>query len=344
MYRIILGLLVSLVLQLPTVFIKTDVAIPNYPVKAIAVSGDGKKLGVIGETAQKSAKQTTYFFDILDVATLEILRHVEIGIYLPDLFDISSDGRWIVYNIPSTELHAIDTISGESLLLSSNGMAEVGSVSWNPHDSRLAFSTGRGLNIISLDPDQPTAYLNDENNRGFISSVDWNPIGDSLVTAMYYASNNDVENGSGNLQLWDETQITSSGIVTTPIKRFEGGGSFLAWSPTGERIASSEVGQIILFNTISDEQTILLTPTGDSITSLTWSPDGSQVAGGNVDRIWVWDAKTGQLVHTISTNGVVNALVWLEGIGLIHNGDDDGIYIDGKLVTSPLVLPTTPLS
>jgi WD40 repeat protein len=81
----------------------------------------------------------------------------------------------------------------------------------------------------------------------------------------------------------------------------------------------------------------LAIPDGGFSLSRSWSPDGSQIAVGRVDTILIWDTTTGELANTIAATGIIDAMVWLPDLGIVHNGDGNGLYLNGELVTAPIV-------
>ncbi len=83
----------------------------------------------------------------------------------------------------------------------------------------------------------------------------------------------------------------------------------IAWSPNGDRLASSSVDQTITIWDVSNSQA-LTTLQGHtaSVLSVAWSPDGSQLASGSLDqKVMVWDVASGQALTTLQGH---TASVW----------------------------------
>ena len=318
-------------------------SVPNYRVTHIAASGDGTRLAVLGRTGQNSSGQTVYFVDILDSATLQVLSSVDIGANYPAMLDLSSDGSWFVYNVPYTELRTINIVTGESAVLYGGGPSEVGALDWSPADGRLAYAVGAGVSIAQFYGELPASQLIDEETPGLINAVAWSTNGHDLATTTYAPPNDYSSVGIANIQIWREAQITSSPIVNVPSTRFSGGGSrIMVWNPTDEFIASGYRDGVALFDVDTGQPSFLLSPSGEPSDSIAWSPDGTQIAAGSLNVIWVWDVASGQVVNTITVNGLVDALIWLPTVGLIHNGRENGLYQNGNLVTDPIVATPSP--
>jgi len=320
--------------------IRAQTTVPDYPVTHIAMSGYGTRLGILGRSEQNDAGETVFFADMLDTSTLEILSSVELGTGQPNLFDISPDGDWLVYGVPYTELSVMNTSTGEKDFLMGGGVVEVGAVDWSPADGRVAFSVGAGVSIAQIYGDLPTAYLQDEESPGLVNAVAWSSDGHVLVTTTLSAPGSDPSNYISNIQVWRETDLASGIEVTTPSSRFPVGGSrLMIWSPTDEFIASRYREGVKLLNVDTGQQSFLITQTQESADAIAWNHDGTQIAAGGLNAIWIWDVSTGQLTDTITTDGLVDALVWSPTLGLIHAGKGNGIYLNGDLVTAPLPLP-----
>ena len=75
----------------------------------------------------------------------------------------------------------------------------------------------------------------------------------------------------------------------------------LAWSPDGQRIASTSRSDmaIVIWDVRSGRPERTLTSHTQGIRSITWSPDGMRLASSGYDRtIRIWDASTGVQART----------------------------------------------
>src|ERR1051326_189253 len=100
--------------------------------------------------------------------------------------------------------------------------------------------------------------------------------------------------------------------------------SGLAWSPDGQRLASSgEDCTIRLWDRSLGLTRSLTGPTAGWVSSLAWSPDGSRIAGAN-RPLYVWNAHTGAVVLSLSrpVDGTL-AVAWSpDGTSIAFGGYD----------------------
>ncbi|MCB9456095.1 MAG: WD40 repeat domain-containing protein [Anaerolineaceae bacterium] len=327
MARLAISSLILLVIVVPVL---AQSAVPDYPVQQLALSGDGTRFGALGYTTNTS-NERAYFVDILDASTLEILFRVEIGTHQPTQFDLSPDASWLVYNVPYTEVRAVNTLTGESKLLFPGGVIEVEELEWNPVDGRVAYIVGADVSVVDVYGNYDGVAVSDAESPGLVYQVAWSADGQKLATGTY-AFGSDV----AYIQIWSQDQLTSGGgIIKAADTRFSGGGDLL-WNPAGSLLAARQLSSLAIYDTFTETQQTFLTLPGEvDPVSITWSPDGTQIATGYVDVIWMWDVATGSLVDTIPTTGIVDSLFWTD-LGLIHNGRGNGMYLNGELVKEPV--------
>jgi WD40 repeat protein len=321
---------VLILLTLTTQIARAQSTVPDYPVTHIVVSGDATRLAVLGRTTQNSAGKIVYYADILDATTLEILSSVDIGTNPPSLFDVSPDAGWLVYGVPYTELRAINVVTGESVVLFPRGVIEIDALDWNPVDGRVAYAEGAAVNVVDVYAQHEGTSLFDRGSPGLVQDVAWSINGVSLATSTYFDS-------ASMIQIWNAEQLAANTIVDEPLSRFPGGGR-LVWSPDGDILASGTREFIEIFDMVTEEKLFdLILPDEFSPASIVWSPDNLHLAVGSADIILIWDTTTGELANTIAVTGIIDAMVWLPDLGIVHNGDGNGLYLNGELVTAPIV-------
>jgi WD40 repeat protein len=201
---------------------------------------------------------------------------------------------------------------------------------WNPVDGRVAYSVGAGVSIVDVYAQHEGAVVTDRGSPGLVQAVAWSTDGELLATSTYFAN-------ASMTQIWNAEQLAANTIVDEPLSRFPGGGR-LVWSPDDNTLAVGSRGHIEIVDIESEE--ILfdwIIPDGRHPASMTWSPDGSQIAVGRVDIILICDTETGELANTIAATGIISAMVWLPDLGIVHNGRENGLYLNGELVTAPIV-------
>jgi WD40 repeat protein len=112
-----------------------------------------------------------------------------------------------------------------------------------------------------------------------VSSVSFNPTGDTLVSASY----------DNNLILWD---IGRKKQIGAPLFRHTDAVLSAAFSPDGKAIASSGFDRTIVLWDVKSQQPIgdPLRGRGSSMNNLAFSPDGKKLASASADStVILWD-------------------------------------------------------
>ncbi|HEU4410857.1 MAG TPA: metallophosphoesterase [Polyangiaceae bacterium] len=173
-------------------------------------------------------------------------------------------------------------------------------VAWSPDGTRLAVGTPGGhVGVYDVAhrgqiwgarwPDEPVVDLA------------WSPDGKTLASS-----------SERQIHFWD----TSQGEPSYVIKPRSGGGSYLAWSPDGSRIAiGRHIGGFAVLNASTWEEVYSTFSSSWPSCSLAWSRDMSVLASGtegrpflslfreNADGTWIWVSLKGH-------HGVVNDLAF----------------------------------
>jgi hypothetical protein len=123
-----------------------------------------------------------------------------------------------------------------------------------------------------------------------IQRFEYSPVGRRLAAGL----------SDGSLVIWD---LRSPDLSPTRLENHSDAVTALAFSPTGDLIATSDSRNMILLDI--DEQVVMQTFDGlRGVRSLTFSPDGQLLAAGTESSaIFIWQVQTGELLNSISGPG-----------------------------------------
>lgn len=133
-------------------------------------------------------------------------------------------------------------------------------------------------------------------HRGWVQSLSWSPSGGHLASA------------SSDGRILIRTAVIGD-VEVRLIKTNQSGVETLAYSPSGELVASSGWNQTICIWDTKTEKLVVHPINAQNIaTSLLWSPDGSKLysASGNFSR--VFDSKSGVLLHHFKHDNIVKSI------------------------------------
>ncbi|MFX0074806.1 MAG: WD40 repeat domain-containing protein, partial [Candidatus Hermodarchaeota archaeon] len=113
------------------------------------------------------------------------------------------------------------------------------------------------------------------------------------------------------------------------------GAQSLAWSPDGNMIASTDSGDLRIFDAVSGEFLRILESdvSYNDYFNVAWSPDGKQLAANtSYGSIFIWDVETGNHVGNFLGNGErANCFSWSQnGQDLAAGGDRGLLFIWNK--------------
>jgi WD40 repeat protein len=231
-------------------------------------------------------------------------------------------------------------------------------LAYAPDGTRLAGVAGDGrLFVWDVAGVEPTAEV--QAHRARASAVDFHPTGDLIAsggswrdgTAVIWsaetlASTMSIQHGGRVSSVAispDGSQIVSGasdGTVTswnaiTGAKRFSNADAFgagaLAYSPDGTRVLVANYGGVAVLDALTGGDILQLSSAGNLLRSLDVDATGSRVAAGGLrGAMWLWDAVTGNLLHSISAfpSGQVESMAFtpdgskvVSGVGYISYHD-----------------------
>ncbi len=163
----------------------------------------------------------------------------------------------------------------------------VGSISWAPDSSRLAFASTTGdlkeSRVVTWDVANDKVNSLGNTLAGSAPDVSWSPDGKAIAVSTGEDSVVVIDPNSGQIS----RNITQVGNIIA-----------VGWSPNSKRLAGAgqagavgEVGTISVWEVGSGA--LLLSLAHDApLTSMAWSPDGKYLASTSTgDTLWVWDAR-----------------------------------------------------
>jgi WD40 repeat protein len=117
--------------------------------------------------------------------------------------------------------------------------------------------------------------------------------------------------------------------VDTIVYKFEGHDSpvySVAWSPTGDAIASGDAnGTIRVWEPFTGRVIATLTGHASTVNTLDWNPTGRMLASGSNDEtLCVWDVEEGNEITSVPFSGAVMAVDWSpDGKKITYGGVDE---------------------
>lgn len=204
----------------------------------------------------------------------------------PDGKLIASAGGNINSGGGDSGIHLWDTATGDLSQTLEGHQSFVTSVVFSP-DGKLLASAGadQTIRIWDMQLGETLRTLSIPERTALISLA-FSPDGKLLASG---------GGESGQVQVWNVASGASRG---DSFEANRGGVLALAFSPNGQMLASAGYdGQVLLWNSATNENLNTLTGHRDVVTSLAFSPDGQFLASGSRDdTIRLWNVNTGEAV------------------------------------------------
>ena len=175
-------------------------------------------------------------------------------------------------------------------------------VAFSSNGQYLAVSSNVGIWLYDAVDYQQIALLSSPYS---IDNIAFSPDGNAIVGI-----------GGYHNQVW-------SIITKEKIETFEGDGRYVAFSPDGKTIVYS-IGRTIKLRDIVTKQELITIEPEDVIDTLSVSHNSDLVAGaGRNGFVNVWDAFTGQLIHTFRHDARVRSIAFSPTENILASGSSD---------------------
>ncbi len=164
--------------------------------------------------------------------------------------------------------------TGEELL---NLKGQHTSVAWSPDGQRLASGGSYDRTVKVLEARTGKVLLDLKGHTDHVSSVAWSPDGKRIVSASTKLDLTKLGlpggNVSGEVKVWE----ARTGQELLNLKHTHGVHS-VAWSPDGQRLASSHDQTVKVWEARTGKELLKLKGDTGRVTSVAWSPDGQRLA------------------------------------------------------------------
>lgn len=226
--------------------------------------------------------------------------------------DWSADGQYIA--VGTTKGVYIHDSTDLSLLKVLDESFSVHAAAWSNNGLKLAYSDWQvnSITLWDLQSQEKTILKVPDENTLSITSLRWSP-DDRLVLA-----GNSAED---NIYVWDVTAQQIIRIIPIDDYLQIYGHVQIDLSPDGQHIVTGTGQNYGTIWNLDTGKLEYMWKRPNFIDTIKWNHDDSLIAGGN-SIIHVWDVKTGEIVHTLTTEyGKFMGLSWhpnLDQLAFIH--------------------------
>jgi WD40 repeat protein len=253
--------------------------------------------------AASSADGTLHVWDIatgspLYVEQLQaaIVPNVQTVVWAPDGVHLATA------NTDNT-VRLWDATSGRQVRVLDSRGPMIG-LAWSP-DSRFLASWGDTTVRVWEAANGNEAHLLD--HPDITIDLAWSPTGTRLATV----------SNDGQVTVWDSV----AGIVALALRAQIGPMHQVRWSPDGTKLAAISDPGLVIWDSVTGDE--LLAREGNNLYTAAWSPDSARLAAGtDFGKLLVWDAASGELIHTLECGSSVLDLAWSPDGELIASASD----------------------
>jgi len=211
---------------------------------------------------------------------------------------------WLLYRRKSPATFALSP----TYLTYRGHAGRVTAVAWSP-DGKYIASGGDDHTIQVWNALTGTRLLISQGHSGGVPAVAWSPDSTLIASASAGPSISGAPASDNTVQVWN----AATGQSIYAYHGHASGITDVAWSPKGDRIASSSSDYTVqVWDATNGQHPLILRTHSWYEWTVAWSPDGKRLASGGPDNaIWIWDAVTGNNLYIYHSNTEgVTAIAW----------------------------------
>ncbi len=283
-------------------------SIQSYPVHALALSPDGKRVAFGGWD------EAIYVYDMAEGGKVFTYRGHTGPVWAVAW---SPDGKSIASASNDGTLQVWDATTGGNVFTSRDHAVISSTIAWSPDSMRIASaSVDKAVQVWNAS--MGNNLFTYRGHTGYVMALAWSPDGKRIASSSM---------SEGTVQVWD----TSTGsIICTYRGHFEGVKA-VAWSPDGAYIASAggTDSTLQVWNATTRSNILIARyQSRGGVIIVGWSVDGKRIRVGHHDgSIQELDATTGNDVFTYHQQhpykGFVHAITWTQDGTRIAIGSED---------------------